>query len=88
MDATNGVTDKSMKCVMVIDSGLPLWLRVNTAGLLVVDFTKRLRGRYGTRTPRGEAVGNFRGGAEVSGVALYGPKKSVNKFGGNLPLLR
>jgi len=97
-----------MKCVMVIDSGLPLWLRVNTAGLLgatlgrrleriigtdvvdasgeshmgilnlplpilstyaetikairektmkaedllVVDFTKRLRGRYGTRTTR------------------------------------
>ena len=37
-----------MKCVMVIDSGLPLWLRVNTAGLLGATLGRRLERIIGT----------------------------------------
>lgn len=40
--AANGVTDESTKCVMVIDSGLPVGLRVNTAGLLGATLGRRL----------------------------------------------
>jgi hypothetical protein len=43
MDAVaNGVTDESTKCVMIIDSGLPVGLRVNTAGLLGATLGRRL----------------------------------------------
>ena len=37
-----GVTDESTKCVMIIDSGLPLGLKVNTAGLLGATLGRRL----------------------------------------------
>jgi hypothetical protein len=45
---SNGVTGESTKCVMVIDSGLPLGLKVNTAGLLGATLGKRLDKIIGT----------------------------------------
>jgi hypothetical protein len=45
---SNGVTDESTKCVMVIDSGLPLGLKVNTAGLLGATLGKRVDKIIGT----------------------------------------
>ena len=144
MDATNGVTDESKKCVMVIDSGLPVGLRVNTAGLLgatlgrrlekiigpdvvdasgenhagilniplpilsadadtikairekamnlgellVVDFTETAQREVRYEDYTGKLAGTFAGELRYLGVALYGPKKPVNKLVGNLPLLR
>ena len=144
MDAANGVTDESTKCVMVIDSGLPLGLRVNTAGLLgatlgrrleriigpdvvdasgeshvgilnvplpilsadaetikairekamkaedllVVDFTETAQREVRYEDYTGKLSVTSAGELKYLGMALYGPKKSVNKLVGNLPLLR
>jgi hypothetical protein len=129
---------------MVIDSGLPLGLRVNTAGLLgatlgrrleriigpdvvdasgeshvgilnvplpilsadaetikairekamkaegllVVDFTETAQREVRYEDYTGKLSSTSAGELKYLGVALYGPKKSVNKLVGNLPLLR
>jgi hypothetical protein len=49
--ATNGVTDESMKCVMVIDKNLPLGLLVNTAGLLGATLGRREEAIIGPDIP-------------------------------------
>jgi hypothetical protein len=145
MDATpNGVTDESTKCVMVIDSRLPLGLSVNTAGLLgatlgrrieriigpdvidasgknhtgilnvplpilsadadtikairekamkfgellVIDFTETAQREVRYEDYTGKLAITPSEELKYLGVALYGPKKRVNKLVGNLPLLR
>ena len=139
--ATNGVTDESTKCIMVIDSGLPVGLRVNTAGLLgatlgrrlekiigpdvvdasgenhvgilnvpllilsadaikaikekamktngllIVDFTETAQREVRYEDYAGKLAATPAGQLKYLGVALYGPKKAVNKLVGNLPLL-
>jgi hypothetical protein len=145
MDATaNGVTNESTKCVMVIDSGLPLGLSVNTAGLLgatlgrrieriigpdvidasgenhtgilnvplpilsadadtikairekamkfsellVIDFTDTAQREVRYEDYTGKLAITPSEELKYLGIALYGPKKRVNKLVGNLPLLR
>ena len=139
----NGVTDESTKCIMVIDSGLPVGLRVNTAGLLgatlgrrlekiigpdvvdasgenhvgilnvplpiistdadtieaikekamktkgllIVDFTETAQREVRYEDYAGKLAATPAGQLKYLGVALYGPKKAVNKLVGNLPLL-
>jgi hypothetical protein len=139
----SGVTNDSIKCVMVIDKNLPPGLMVNTAGLLGATLGRREEAIIGpdihdasggnhagilnitlpilaadadtikairekaTRT-EGLLVVSFTETAQRSlkyedyteklattteaelkylGIALYGPKKPVNKLVGNLPLL-
>ncbi len=140
----NGVTDESIKCVIVIDGSLPLGILVNTAGLLAATLGRREEAIIGPDIPdasggnhagilnitlpilasdadtikaiRAKATGtegllvvDFTETAQKSlkyedyteklaatpeaelkylGVAIYGPKKQVNKLVGNLPLLR
>jgi len=142
--AANGVTDESTKCIMVIDLGLPVGLRVNTAGLLgatlgrrleriigqdvvdasgenhvgilnvplhilsadaetikairekamktegllIVDFTETAQREVRYEDYAGKLTATPAGELRYLGVALYGPKKAVNKLVGNLPLLR
>ena len=61
---------------------------VKTEGLLVVDFTETAQKalKYEDYTERLE--GKHAEELKYLGVALYGPKKPVNRLVGNLPLLR
>ena len=47
----NGVTDDSMKCVMVLDKSLPPGLLVNTAGLLGATLGRRREEIIGPDVP-------------------------------------
>jgi hypothetical protein len=56
--------------------------------ILIVDFTETAQKEVRYEDYTGKLAMTPAGELKYLGVALYGPKKSVNKLVGNLPLLR